>query len=160
MLSPRDSQLPQTLQNPLGWGSRTMAFLCPGHAFPCPPSTITQPPHGSHNGIPSIQNKHVITNLRLTDAICVPCLLDFSWRLPTSNGHHPCKPQGTHNSGPWQNSLSYSSSPLWLQAFSPSHSIPALGFWVSWKRVSSRMGLSVEHRVLLWVNVSALSCEF
>lgn len=144
MLSPRDSQLPKAPRNPLGWVSRAITCLRPGQAFPHPPSTTTQPLHWSHNGIPSIQNKHVITNLRLIDAICVPCLLGFNWSPPNSNGHRPCKPQGTHNFGPWQNSLSCSLSPLWLQPFSPSHSLPTLRLWVILKWVSSRMKLSVK----------------
>lgn len=140
----RDSQLPKTPWNHLGWLPRAMEWLCPGYTSPHPSSTATQSLHRSHNGIPSIQNKHVITNLRLIDAICVPCLLGFSWRLPNGNGHHPWKPQGTHNCGPWQNFVSCSSLTLWLQAFPPSHSFPTLRLWTILKWVPSGMRRSVE----------------
>lgn len=72
----------------------------PGQALPRPPSTTTRPLCCSHNDIPSIQNKHVITNLGLIDAICVPCLLGFSWSLPDSNGHRPRKPHGPQTLAP------------------------------------------------------------
>ena len=75
--------------NPLGWHPRATAQLFTKHTFPLPPSTATQPPHGSHNSIPSIQSKHVITDLRLIDAICVPWLLGFSWSPRNGDGHHP-----------------------------------------------------------------------
>lgn len=126
-----------------------MAWLCPGHTSPHPPSTTTQPLPWSHNGISSIQNKHVITNLRLIDAICVPCLSGFSWSLPDSNGHRPRKPQGTHNLGPWQSDFSYSSLPLWLQALLPPHSLSTRRRWTILKWVFSGIRLSAERSFAL-----------
>lgn len=90
---PETSNSSQTPKNPLGWLPMAMTWPCPGHKSLHPPSTATEPLHWSHNDILSTQSKHIITNLRLIDAICVPCLLGFCWRLPSSNGHHPRKPQ-------------------------------------------------------------------
>lgn len=99
--------------------------------------------HWSHNDIPSIQNKHVITNLRLIDAICVPCLLGFSWSRPGSSSHRPGKPQGAHSLAPGRMPLAVPLT-LQLQAFPPPHPLSTLRLWTILKWVSSGMRWPIE----------------
>lgn len=105
-----------------------------------PPSIHDSTLLWSHDGISSIQNKHVITNLRLIDAICVPCPLGFSWSLPDSDGHRPQKPQGTHDFGPWQMLLAV----LYPCDSKPSQTLSTLRLWAILQWVSSGMRLSVQ----------------
>lgn len=136
-------------------GHDMAARLCPGHRSPRPPSTATQPQQGSHNGFPSIQNKHAITNLRLIDAICVSCLLGWRWKLPNSNGCHPWKPQGTYKFGPWRTSSAIPFLTLGLQVFLLPASLSILRLFVILKWVPSGRRLSGPLS-LLWVQVFAV----
>lgn len=82
---------------------------------------------------------------------CHLCALPVGFHLEPAQQQWPPPLQTSRHSQlwPWQNSLSCSSSPLWLQPFSPSHSLPTLRLRVILKWVSSRMKLSVEQSFAL-----------